>query len=136
MGSPQAAEQKRIQFDLLPERLSAFDQLMVFCDLKTRKELFDNAMTLFEWAVHEVMNGSEIASYNRKTDHVEVVRLPVLENAARRAKNLKVVHVEELRESDPPQAESAKVTNLRSSTAASENARAVASQVPLKEVEC
>jgi hypothetical protein len=104
MATPHAIEQRRVQFDLLPARLAEFDQLMIFCDLKTRKEMFDNAMTLFEWAVHEVMNGNEISSYNRKIDHVEVVRFPVLENAARRAKSLQVVKVEEQpAESDPPQ---------------------------------
>jgi hypothetical protein len=79
--------ERRIQFDLHTERLGELDQLMTFCDLKTRKELFDNAMTLFEWAVQEVRAGNEIASYNRSTEHVEVVRLPVLDNAARRAKS-------------------------------------------------
>jgi hypothetical protein len=77
----------RIQFDVIRERLAELNQLMSFCDLKTRKDLFDNAMTLFEWAVHEVRAGKEIASYNRNTEHVEVIRLPVLDNAARRAKS-------------------------------------------------
>ena len=81
------ADPRRVQFDLLPDRLAEFDRLISFCDLRTRKDLFDNAMTLFEWAVHEVQNGKEIASYDRNADHVEVVRLPVLENAARRAKS-------------------------------------------------
>jgi hypothetical protein len=84
--SKSAADLRRVQFDLLPDRLAELDQLMAFCDLKTRKDLFDNAMTLFEWAVQEVRTGKEIASYNRSTDHVEVVRFPVLDNAARRAK--------------------------------------------------
>jgi len=48
------------------------------------EDLFDNAMTLFQWAVEEVMRGNVIASYNRSTEHVEVVRLPVVENAARK----------------------------------------------------
>jgi hypothetical protein len=85
--------ERRVQFDVLPERLAEFDQLMVFCDLKTRRDLFDNAMTLFEWAVHEVRKGREIASYDRNGDDVEVVRFPVLENASRRAKTLSVMDV-------------------------------------------
>lgn len=76
---------RRVQFDLLPSRLAELDQLMEFCEMSTRKELFDNAMTLFEWAVHEVRAGRAVASYDRKADHVEIVRFPVLENAARRA---------------------------------------------------
>jgi hypothetical protein len=77
--------ERRVQFDVLPERLAEFDQLMTFCDLKTRRDLFDQAMTLFEWAVQEVRSGKEIASYQRSTDTIEVVRFPVLDNAARRA---------------------------------------------------
>jgi hypothetical protein len=76
-----------VQFDLLPDRLAEFEQLMEWCDLRTRKDLFDNAMTLFEWAVYEVRNGNQIASHNPTNDHVEVIRLPVLDNAARRAKS-------------------------------------------------
>lgn len=86
-GVPKTNDLRRVQFDLMPDRLEDFDRLMSLCDLKTRKDLFDNAMTLFEWAVHEVRNGSEIASYNRSMDHVEVVRLPVLDNAARKARS-------------------------------------------------
>lgn len=86
MTIPKTTEPRRIQFDFLQGRLAEFDQLMDFCDLKTRKDLFDNAMTLFEWAVQEVRQGNEIASYNRGSDHVEVVRFPVLDNAARRAR--------------------------------------------------
>jgi len=82
-----AADLRRVQVELSSDRLAEFDRLMAFCDLKTRKDLFDNSMTLFEWAVEEVRAGNEIASYNRDTDHVEVVRFPVLDNAARRAKS-------------------------------------------------
>jgi hypothetical protein len=84
-------DMRRVQFDLLPHRLVEFDQLMEFCDLHTRKDLFDNAMTLFEWAVHEVRAGREVASYDRKADHVEIVRFPILDNAGRRALALKTV---------------------------------------------
>ena len=78
---------RRVQFDILPDRLAEFEQLMEWCDLRTRKDLFDNAMTLIEWAVDEVRKGNQITSYNPTSDHVEVIRLPVLDNAARRAKS-------------------------------------------------
>jgi len=76
---------RRVQFNLLPERLADLDQLMIFCEMRTRTELFDSAMTLFEWAVQEVRRGNVVASYNQQDDHVEIVRFPVLDNAARRA---------------------------------------------------
>jgi hypothetical protein len=96
------ASDKRVQFDVLPERLAEMDQLMAFCDIRTRKDLFDQAMTLFDWAVHEMRNGNEIASYNRRKDNVEVVRLPVLENAARRAKSHQPVQLVETQPGGPP----------------------------------
>lgn len=89
-AKPTGVTTRRVQFDLLPERLTEFDQLMNVCDLHTRKDLFDNAMTLFEWAVHEVRCGRDIASYSKERDHVEVVRFPVLDNAARRARHRNV----------------------------------------------
>jgi hypothetical protein len=96
---------RRIQFDLLPQRLVELDQLMEFCDLHSRKDLFDNAMTLFEWAVHEVRSGRAVASYDRKTDHVEIVRFPVLENAARRALTYKKVSLVDTSESSEDDAQ-------------------------------
>jgi hypothetical protein len=92
------ASDRRVQFDLAPQRISELDELIVLCDLKTRKDLFDNAMTLFEWAVHEVMSGNEVSSYNRSTDHVEVIRLPVLENAARKSKSHRKVELVDTRD--------------------------------------
>jgi hypothetical protein len=85
------AETRRVQLDLLPERLAEFDQLMAFCGLSARKDLFDNAMTLFEWAVQEIRDGKQIASYDKKTEHIEVIRLPVLDNAVRRSRNFRVI---------------------------------------------
>ena len=84
---------RRIQFEVLASRLAEIDELMAFCDLKTRKDLFDNAMTFFEWAVHEVMAGRQIASYDSLEDSVQVVRFPVLDNAARKSKVCKPISV-------------------------------------------
>ena len=84
---------KRVQFDLLPERVAEFDRIVALCDLKTRKELFDNAVTLFEWALEERLKGNEIASYNREGDHVEIVRFLILDTAAKRARAQKTVEL-------------------------------------------
>lgn len=92
-GAALNSRDRRVQFDVHPDRVAELDQLMVFCDLRTRKDLFDNAMTLFEWAVDEVRKGNQIASYDRGSDHVEIVRLPVLENAARKAQSFRMVEL-------------------------------------------
>jgi hypothetical protein len=82
---------RSVPFDFVPERIGDLNELMVLCDFRTRKDFFDNAMSLFEWAVHEVSRGKEVASYNRTADHIEVVRLPVLEKAARKAKSYRQI---------------------------------------------
>jgi hypothetical protein len=85
MNEVVSAKDRRVQFDVLPERIAELDHMMIVCGMNTRKELFDNATTLFEWAVDEVRKGRQIASYDRNTDNVEIIRLPVLDRAARRA---------------------------------------------------
>lgn len=87
------APDKRVQFDISPERLAALDDLMSLCGVRTRKDLFDNAMTLLEWAANETARGRKIASYKEDTDKVEVVRFPVLENAWRNRRSLESVHL-------------------------------------------
>lgn len=69
----------RIQLDLQRNQAEMFDALAVECGLETRKELFNVAMTLFNWAVKETRNGRKIASYDPLADEVETVLMPALE---------------------------------------------------------
>ncbi|MCA1244109.1 hypothetical protein LC092_16820 [Stappia stellulata] len=78
------AEKIRIQFDLLPERVEELHQLMVDCGVDTRKDIFNNAITLLEWAVAEVKMGHEIASLNKANKSYEIVRMPIFSNVAKR----------------------------------------------------
>jgi hypothetical protein len=43
----------QIHLEVSEERLEELDKLMEAVDLHTRKELFNNALTLLEWAVNE-----------------------------------------------------------------------------------
>jgi len=81
----------RIQIDVSPSQLVSYDRLMHFCDLNTKKDLLDNAMTLFDWAVEEARKGRRIASYDEKLDDVEKIRFPVLEAALKHAQQQKLV---------------------------------------------
>lgn len=69
----------RIQLDLLEHQAEIFDAMKDECGLETRKELFNVAMTLFNWAVKETRNGRKISSYDPVTDDVETVIMPALE---------------------------------------------------------
>jgi hypothetical protein len=52
----------RVQLDLPAERITELELLMDKTRLSTRKDLFENALTLFEWAVQQREQGRTIAS--------------------------------------------------------------------------
>lgn len=71
----------RFQIDLTPTQAERFDNLMGLCELSSRKELFNVAMSLFYWATQEASKGRKISSYDEENDHVETVLIPALESA-------------------------------------------------------
>jgi hypothetical protein len=56
----------RVQVDFSEERVAELEKLMRLCGLNTKKELLNNALTLFEWAVREV-NMQHIMVQNHKS---------------------------------------------------------------------
>ena len=82
MLEPKKDQKVRFQLDLSPSQAARFDQLVIDCDLGSRKELFNAAMTLFNWAAQEVQKGRRVASYDETTDEVEKVHFPALSNLA------------------------------------------------------
>ena len=72
----------RIQIDLSPNELERMNTVMRMTDLKTRKELFNNALSLFEWAVVAVASGKQIGSIDGLKAVMELT-MPALQNAAR-----------------------------------------------------
>ena len=75
------SEMKRFQIDVTPSQAERYDALVEQCELGSRRELFNAAMTLFNWAVTEVRRGRSIASYEDATDQVEKIVHPALESA-------------------------------------------------------
>lgn len=73
----------RIQFDLPNDRVEQLERLMAATDIDTRKDLFNNALALFEWAVAERQRGYEIGSYSTSDKEVNTVHMPSLISAAR-----------------------------------------------------
>lgn len=82
MPEPLKEPKVRIQLDLTPKQAERFDHLMHYCDLGSRKELFNVAMSLFYWATQEASKGRKIASYDERTDHVETIVVPALDGVA------------------------------------------------------
>jgi hypothetical protein len=73
----------RIQIDLDEYRVKELEELMDVCGLATKKELFNNALTLFEWAVNSARNGRAIASLDQDAQKFRELETPALRTAAR-----------------------------------------------------
>jgi hypothetical protein len=80
-----APELKRLQLELTEERMKYFDKLVVECGLRTRKDLFDNALTLLDWALEEIRNGNKIACVNQNDKRMELLRMPIFDHVKQHA---------------------------------------------------
>ncbi len=72
----------RIQLDLPEEQVKELDELMRETKLGTRKELFNNALTLFQWAVKSKRAGRAIASLDEENKIAKELVMPALENVS------------------------------------------------------
>lgn len=70
----------RIQLELPEEQVEALDLLSEQLGIRTRKELFNNALTLLEWAVQERKAGRFIASVDEDQTRLREILLPVLQS--------------------------------------------------------
>ena len=68
----------RIQFELSDDKVAELEKLMAESGIKTKKELFNNALTLLEWAIKERKAGKTIASVDEKTNRYKELLMPVL----------------------------------------------------------
>jgi hypothetical protein len=75
----------RVQLDLPAARIEDLEKLQATCGLATRKDLFENALTLFEWCVQQIEKGRVIAGVDEKGDVYSEVVMPALENAKKNA---------------------------------------------------
>jgi hypothetical protein len=71
----------RIQLDLPEDQVAELDKLMEETRLTTRKDLFNNALTLFSWAVKAKKAGRIIASVD-ESQRVRELVMPSIENVA------------------------------------------------------
>jgi metal-responsive CopG/Arc/MetJ family transcriptional regulator len=70
----------RIQLDLPEEQVKELDALMEKTKVTTRKDLFNNALTLFQWAVKAKEAGRMIASLDEDSGTAKELVMPALEN--------------------------------------------------------
>ena len=72
----------RIQFDVPEYKLPEIEKLMTECDISTKKDLFNNALTLLKWAVRQAKDGNSIASVNEANKTYRELEMPILAAAA------------------------------------------------------
>jgi len=72
----------RIQLDLDEEGMKWIEELKEATGLKTHKELFNNSLTLLDWAVHQRQRGRIIASLDERSRDYKELQMPALERAA------------------------------------------------------
>lgn len=75
----------RIQLDLPEDQVAELDELMKETRLATRKDLFNNALTLFQWAVKAKRAGRTIATIDEGDKTAKELVMPALENVKDRA---------------------------------------------------
>lgn len=79
----------RLQFEIPDERIEELDALLRRTGLRTRVQLFNAALSLFEWAVRQRESGRIIASIDERNGtykELEMPGLPALQVEASRAK--------------------------------------------------
>lgn len=75
----------RIQLDFPEDKVRELDQLMKQVHISTRKDLFNNALTLLVWAVRERLKGKKIVSMDERDGSYKELVMPLLEEAGRSA---------------------------------------------------
>ncbi|MBF9036829.1 hypothetical protein HKCCE2091_21555 [Rhodobacterales bacterium HKCCE2091] len=75
----------RFQFDVKDSRVPEIRALMEAIGADSNRELFNNALTILEWAVGEVQSGNTIASINEANQVYRELQMPALNTASSRS---------------------------------------------------
>ena len=73
------AEMIRLQFDLAAQQVEILDTLMKEGAIRTRKELFNTAFSLLEWAIRQRKSGRTIASISGLDQSYRELSMPFLD---------------------------------------------------------
>jgi hypothetical protein len=72
------SDRVRFQIEMPREKLEEIEQLMNECCIETRKEFFNNALTLLKWAVREKKLGHSIGSIDEARGRFRELQIPML----------------------------------------------------------
>ena len=68
----------RVQFEMPESKLKDLDLIMQETGIQTKRELFNNALTLLEWAVKERKRGRVVSSIDEEAGRYSELHMPVL----------------------------------------------------------
>jgi hypothetical protein len=74
-------KKQRLIFELIPSMFKSFEDTRLKAELPTKLEVFNNAMTLFRWALKASFAGKRIAAIDEENGTYETYDMPVLEHA-------------------------------------------------------
>ena len=77
----------RIQLELPEAQVQDLKNLMAEAGLDTYKDVFNQALSAFEWILNEAKSGRSIASVDDKNQSYRVLVMPALQQVAKNAKN-------------------------------------------------
>jgi len=73
----------RLNFEFTEQQVKDLKELQQKTGSSTMKELFNNAMSVFEWTVNESIKGKKIASVDEEDKNYRVLVAPPLQRAAK-----------------------------------------------------
>lgn len=68
----------RIQLDIPDDKAKDLEDLMAKTGISTKQDLFNHALTMFEWAVNEKLVGRYIATVDENSQTLKELRMPTL----------------------------------------------------------
>jgi hypothetical protein len=68
----------RIQYELSEKENAEIEKMMEDTAISTKRDLFNNALTLFEWAIKEIKKGRVIAAIDEKENRYIALVMPSL----------------------------------------------------------
>lgn len=85
----------RIQFELTDDKAKELDSFMSILGVTTKKDLFENALALLEWATKEINNDPDrvIGSIDEKKDTYKELQMSIFSNVRSHAKAKKEEHI-------------------------------------------
>lgn len=69
----------RVQLDFPEERIEDLNKMMKTTGLSTRKDLFNHALTLFNWAIIERQKGRLIGCVDEDEQRFKQIMMPAIE---------------------------------------------------------